>query len=252
MRTPPAPCCGPALSPHTPTAGAGPLTRLAALVIVALAQCLPGATTVQAVPVSEGLVRSVPAGGARVTTPPERIRLEFREDLVATGAFLRVGGPQGDVPTGRISVRGRVVTAPLTRAAPPGTYLVGWRLMTAAGRPLTGMLGFTVAGSAAASTPSASRPAGPSGTTSVSGAADPTAARTGAPRTTTGPTPPPPGTPPGTDASRDPLEALAGDDTGDGPPATLLALGALAAALGAGGLLVARRRRDQLPPSDNK
>jgi methionine-rich copper-binding protein CopC len=182
------------------------------------------------------LVRSVPADGSTVATPPRQIRLRFNEDVMEIGVVVRVAGPQGEVGSGTASVNGRTVTRDLAGDLPAGRYLVGWRVTSADGHPLSGSVRFTARKGSDA----------PPGTTSPgSGTVTPssgTRSATGAPAA-------------GEDSreatdrtSGDPLGGLKSSGTSAGISGTVLALGVVLAGLGVGAVALGLRRRLGPPP----
>ncbi len=133
-----------------------------ASVLAALALLLgPGAGTAAA---HDGLVATAPAADAVLETAPGEVRLEFSGAPQALGTSVTVTGPDG-APAGRgePEVRGTTVVQPLVTGLPAGDYTVDWRIVSADGHPLSGVLAFRVSeGSAAA--PAGTEAVGPTAT----------------------------------------------------------------------------------------
>lgn len=129
-----------------------PRTRLVAggvLLLTALAVLL-GAAPAQA---HDYLVSSSPAAGSTVTTAPDRVTLTFNEAVLDTGNgsdVLTVTGPNGKhFETACPVVRNDDVSAAV-RLGPPGTYTVGWRLVSGDGHPVADTITFRYAPAAGA------------------------------------------------------------------------------------------------------
>jgi len=89
------------------------------------------------------LRRSVPAAGAVLDRPPERIELHFNERVRLTVLRLhRVGGDEIALP--RRTIREATSeTIPLPPLA-PGDYRAEWRIISADGHPVGGVIPFRV------------------------------------------------------------------------------------------------------------
>jgi len=89
------------------------------------------------------LRRSVPAAGAVLATPPERIELYFNERVQLTALRLRrVGGDE--IPLPRRAIRtANAETIPLPPLA-PGDYRAEWRIISADGHPVGGVIPFRI------------------------------------------------------------------------------------------------------------
>jgi copper transport protein len=96
------------------------------------------------------LLRSTPAADARLTSPPQWIRLVFSEAVVADLSQIVVTGSAGAAQTLRVSIDpsdnhvliGNVVD--LTA----GTNKVTWRIVSADGHPVSGNFSFSLIGTA--------------------------------------------------------------------------------------------------------
>lgn len=107
------------------------------------------------------VVVSVPAEGSVLGTAPGTVELRFNEPVApvvqgfalydSTGRHTVAGSPS---PVG-VTTRDRVVTATLPSGLARGSYLLGWRVVSADGHPVGGTLAFAVGA------PSAEPPAAP-------------------------------------------------------------------------------------------
>ncbi|MEO3779495.1 copper resistance CopC family protein [Micromonospora sp. B11E3] len=154
------------------------------------------------------LRESTPAQGGRLASAPERVELVFAERLDATFTTVAVTAEGGaPVTAGKPTVTGVRATQPLAGGLAAGTYTVAYRVVSVDGHPVQGSYDFTVT-------------AAPTGTASSS----PSSAPTGdAPSAAAAP-------------------SLAAAD-GRGGGVSLAVVGALVAAVLAGGVLVLRRVR---------
>ncbi|WP_084957714.1 copper resistance CopC family protein [Thermoactinospora rubra] len=131
------------------------MRRLLAVVLLALVSWVPGTAWAHDV-----LVDSDPKDGARLEEPPATVTLVFSAAVRQGYAKVTVTGSDGSawadgeatVGKERVSVRVR----PLVR---PGKYVVGYRVLSSDGHPVSGKVTFTFAGGAASPAPSASAPA---------------------------------------------------------------------------------------------
>src|SRR5438128_6854176 len=89
------------------------------------------------------LVTASPEPGAVAPAPPRAITLAFSEDAIARASSMRVTGPRGAVPVGRVgagSLHG-TLTAGLGRLA-PGIYRVRWSALGRDGHLVSGIFAF--------------------------------------------------------------------------------------------------------------
>nr|WP_221219102.1 copper resistance CopC family protein [Prauserella isguenensis] len=95
------------------------------------------------------LIESDPAEGASLDKAPERVTLTF-DQPVQRGAGegvnqIAVTGPDGGQWTkGDVQVDGASVTAPLHPLGPAGEYVIGFRILSADGHPVSQELRFTL------------------------------------------------------------------------------------------------------------
>ena len=99
------------------------------------------------------LLETDPTDGARLSQPPEQVRLRFNEPIEAEFSPLKVFDPQGDRvdrDNARIaSDDARVLVADLEElpeGSRTGVYTVEWRVTSADGHPVNGTYGFNVTG----------------------------------------------------------------------------------------------------------
>jgi hypothetical protein len=118
------------------------LCGAAVVVTLALAIVLPAAA-------HNELVGSTPADGATLETPPSAVVLEFEQPVRAEFAAIVVLDEDDSAhQQGAPVVDGPTVTQAVNELA-PGAYRVSYRIGSADGHPITGMLTFTVVGAAA-------------------------------------------------------------------------------------------------------
>ncbi|MCW2822344.1 MAG: Copper resistance protein CopC [Marmoricola sp.] len=95
------------------------------------------------------LVRSTPANGARLDTPPPQIRLRFTESVNLIEGGMRLVGPGGATVTTAAPVSaGHTVTWPMPEDLPAGSYVVTWRVISSDGHPVSGAFSFGVGAAA--------------------------------------------------------------------------------------------------------
>lgn len=91
------------------------------------------------------LVSSTPASHARLDTAPGSVSLQFSADVMELGALIMVADTAGgDWVTGDPTVQGNIVTVPIAEGMPVGGYEVRWRVVSADGHPISGVIPFTV------------------------------------------------------------------------------------------------------------
>lgn len=120
-----------------------PTSRLRAVVVLAVAAAvvLLGAGAAQA---HNTLVSTDPADGSTVAVAPARVTLTFNEPARSLGTEIVVTAPDGTaVSTGAAVLDGGAVSQDVTGSLPAGAYTVTWRVTSADGHPLEGVLSFT-------------------------------------------------------------------------------------------------------------
>jgi methionine-rich copper-binding protein CopC len=118
--------------------------RVVAVLAVTAAAVLVGAGAAQA---HNTLVSTDPADAATVAVAPARVTLTFDEPARSLGTEIVVTAPDGKtVSTGAAVFDGVTVSQDLTGSLPAGAYTVTWRVTSADGHPLEGVLSFTATG----------------------------------------------------------------------------------------------------------
>ncbi|MGW0479810.1 copper resistance CopC family protein [Nonomuraea sp. NPDC003214] len=109
------------------------------------------------------LVGSDPADGATLAAPPSRITLTFDQPARQGYAQIGVTGGDGSAWADGAAVVSAEKVSVAVRPMPAGSYVVGYRILSSDGHPVTGKLTFTVAGTGAAapSGDAATAPAAP-------------------------------------------------------------------------------------------
>jgi copper transport protein len=91
------------------------------------------------------LIRSDPANGAVVASPPRAIRLFFDDPIRAQGGMKAVRNGGSSILAGSPRVLGqRTLVIPLRRGLRRGDYTVLWRALSDDGHPVGGVLAFAV------------------------------------------------------------------------------------------------------------
>jgi copper resistance protein C len=89
------------------------------------------------------LVSSDPADGARLTNAPQRVTLVFDQPLPQGLNTITITGPGGTRwETGEVTTRGNSMSVAMRPPGPAGEYLIGYRIVSADGHPLTGVVRF--------------------------------------------------------------------------------------------------------------
>lgn len=139
-------------------------TRRPAVALLLLAALLAAVASALPAVAHTVLRSSVPADGAVVPTPPQRVELRFDGSVVTLGTEVAVDGPAGPLGLDPVVVEGATVTQPLPQDLPAGTYTVAWRATSADGHPVSGELTFSADAPSSSQSPTAqqSAPAPPS------------------------------------------------------------------------------------------
>jgi copper resistance protein C len=90
------------------------------------------------------LVSSSPADGARLVTAPATVELTFNEPVSDVGLQVVARGPVGIVELPPAQVVGTQVITEWPQSAPPGEYVVSYRVVSADGHPIDGTLAMTI------------------------------------------------------------------------------------------------------------
>lgn len=123
------------------------------------------------------LLRSIPADGSALKAAPPSVTLVFGEDILPDGLGMVATSADGTkVALGKPTVSGTKVVAAWPPDAPGGSYKVAWRVVSADGHPISGVVSFSYTG-----TPS------PSGSPTPTSSPSPSASAT-SPTATASPT----------------------------------------------------------------
>lgn len=130
--------------------------RCRSLVVGVVAGCALGVVGVGlGVPAAAhaDLVSSDPADGAILATAPSAITLTFSDPLFVDGVQMSLVTEEGTVvPSDPPTVDETTASLPWPAAAGPGSYEVGFRVVSADGHPVSGAISFTVQAGAAEAT----------------------------------------------------------------------------------------------------
>ena len=95
------------------------------------------------------LLRSIPADGSALKAAPASVTLVFGEEILPDGLGMVATSADGaKVDLGKPTVSGTTVVAAWPPDAPGGSYKVAWRVVSADGHPISGVLSFSYAGTA--------------------------------------------------------------------------------------------------------
>lgn len=144
--------------------------RLLVAVVLVVAAAAPAAAHVD-------LLSAEPAPGATVSTSPERVLLEFSDEVVPAADGLVVVGTDGERADDGVIERPapNQLQVGLRPSLPPGRYAVEWRILAPDGDPQEGSHVFAVAQQDTSSTtagPTTTEEAPGSPTTAEPGASD--------------------------------------------------------------------------------
>lgn len=116
---------------------------------IALASLLLGllGITVGATPAfaHDQLSASDPPAGAALDSAPEQVSLQFSDNVLTIGAIVLVADTDGTSwADGDPILDGPTVTARLADDMPDGAYEIRWRVVSADGHPISGVIPFTI------------------------------------------------------------------------------------------------------------
>ncbi|MCC5578842.1 copper resistance protein CopC [Microtetraspora sp. AC03309] len=118
------------------------MRRLLTVLLLACAPVLGVAMPAQAHNV---LVGSDPKDGAQVATAPDRITLDFDQPVRRDFARIAVTGPDGATyERGEVTAKADSVSIGLAPLGPAGAYVIGYRIVSNDGHPVTGTITFTL------------------------------------------------------------------------------------------------------------
>ncbi|MEV0649821.1 copper resistance protein CopC [Phytomonospora sp. NPDC050363] len=107
------------------------------------------------------VVSTTPQANATVDTQPVEVTVVFSEPVSPVDSQTWIVAPDGSrANSGEAVVRGSTLAYPLREGLPNGTYLVGYRVISADGHPIPGGFTFSI-GQPSASPPSAASLTGP-------------------------------------------------------------------------------------------
>ncbi|GAB3120276.1 copper resistance CopC family protein [Glaciibacter psychrotolerans] len=93
----------------------------------------------------EQLASSSPAENERLTAAPAEIELNFTNEILTIGAIVRVTDPAGITwHQGEPTLTGSRAVMRVDPALPSGSYTAAWRVVSADGHPISGVIPFTV------------------------------------------------------------------------------------------------------------
>ena len=142
------------------------MNRLVAIAILAVALTAAALAGAGAASAHATRIASDPVENAELTQSPAKVSATFNEALQSEFAAMTVVGPDGNLwSTGTPEVSGAILSVGVRPLGPSGAYTVNYRVTSADGHAVSGSWSFslTAAGTGTPG-PSASTPAGTSGT----------------------------------------------------------------------------------------
>lgn len=128
------------------------------MLLASLALAVTAVLGVGAAPASahDQLLASTPAADTALATAPTEVSLQFSDSVLTIGAIvLLVDQDERDWIGGDPVLDGSTVTASVDGELPAGAYEVRWRVVSADGHPISGLIPFTVGDAAPAARPTA-------------------------------------------------------------------------------------------------
>lgn len=108
------------------------------------------------------LLESTPGTGAALETSPSEVTLQFSDSVLTIGAIvLLVDQDEHNWVSGEPTLDGSHVTAVVDGELGEGAYEVRWRVVSADGHPISGIVPFTVGDAAPVARPTTSSTAAP-------------------------------------------------------------------------------------------
>ena len=89
------------------------------------------------------LISSSPADGEVLSSAPTFVTLQFNEQISAAGLQVVAQGPDGPITLGAPTLEGASVTVSWPQDVPAGAYRVAYRVVSADGHPIDGVIGFS-------------------------------------------------------------------------------------------------------------
>lgn len=91
------------------------------------------------------LAASEPPAGAALESAPSEVSLQFTDDVLTIGAIVLVADADGTSwADGEAILDGPTVSTRLVGDMPDGSYEIRWRVVSADGHPISGVIPFTV------------------------------------------------------------------------------------------------------------
>lgn len=197
-----------------------PLLLLSALLTALLLVLIPTGPA-QA---HDRLTESDPAQGETLDSAPEEVTLTYSAAIQGVGGSVKVLDSEGNaVDVGSPTTEGPTVTTPIEEDLVAGDYEISWRVVSSDGHAISGVIDFTVAEGAAASSTST--------TSSSSTAPSETSTEDASPEDSTA-----------DGTASDDSESAADEDSGSSTMPLLLGGLAVVVVLGAGFALLRSRR----------
>lgn len=119
--------------------------------LLAVLATLLAAAVLLAAPASAhaALIRTDPANGAVLAQAPEEVRLTFNEPVRLTAEAVRLFDATGSPAPVEAVVRTKAVVVDLPEGLEDGTHVLGWRVISYDGHPLSGNLTFSIGNASA-------------------------------------------------------------------------------------------------------
>jgi copper transport protein len=122
-----------------PRATAWRIAKIAAVVAATIVGFAPARPALA----HASLLAAVPADGLTVLEAPKTLRLEFNEPV--SPLLMRLVRPTGEIATlTDVAAADKVVTITLPEATREGTYVLSWRVVSADGHPVGGVVTFAL------------------------------------------------------------------------------------------------------------
>lgn len=117
---------------------------LATVLLVVLGTALLTVPTAAPGYAHDYLVDAEPADGAVLPRPPDVVRLTFSDQVLPTAPAVLLRRGDTVLLEAEPALDGRVAEADLPDDLPDGEYSVAWRVVSADGHPVSGLITFTV------------------------------------------------------------------------------------------------------------
>lgn len=139
---------------------------MTAAVIAVLAAAVPASA-------HDELISSSPTPGAVLAEAPVSVTLDFSAEVLTTGAVIVIADARGDDWVAAPAVvQGTTVTADVREDMPDAGYELRWRVVSADGHPISGVIPFTVGDASPLVREQPGTDAGPDATAAVSDGSD--------------------------------------------------------------------------------